>query len=69
MEPIKKATSKDFSIIFEEIEKIHEENPSLIKSLVNEDDLQQNETIRAFGDICQEINSSDNSHNVYMTFA
>jgi len=69
MEPVKKEISKDFSIIFKEIEKFHEENPSFINNLVNEEDLKHDETIRAFGEICQEINSAGNTPLVYMTFS
>ena len=68
MKAIKKSNN-DFSIIFNEIEKFYEENPSFKKDLVNEEDLQNEETIRTFGEICQEINSAGNSPVVYMTFS
>ena len=69
MEPIKKENGKDFSIIFKEIEKYHEENPSFINDLISEEDLQNHKTIREFSDICQEINSASNTPVVYMTFS
>ncbi len=43
--------------------------PSYINNLVNEEDLKHDETIRAFGEICQEINSAGNAPIVYMTFS
>ena len=69
MKSEKKESSKDFSIIFKEIEKFHEENPSFIKNIVKEEDLQNEESIRAFSEICKEINSEGNNSVVYMTFS
>ncbi len=69
MEPIKKESSKDFTIIFKEIEKFHIENPSFANGLISEDDLRHDKTIREFGEICQEINSASNPPVVYMTFS
>jgi hypothetical protein len=69
MEPNKTENKKDFSIIFEEIEKYHKENPSFINNFASEEDLRQDESIRAFSEICQEINSVSSTPNVYLTFS
>ncbi|MCX6233112.1 MAG: hypothetical protein NT175_00085 [Bacteroidetes bacterium] len=69
MEPIKKENSRDFSIIFIEVEKFHQKDTSINDNLVNEEDLQQDESIRAFGEICREINSIESNSTVFMTFS
>ncbi|MCX6236464.1 MAG: hypothetical protein NTY07_02715 [Bacteroidia bacterium] len=69
MEQIIQEYNKDFSVIFKEIEKFHQENPSFIYNLVSEEELEHDEEIRVFGEICQEINSAGNNQIVYMTFS
>ena len=69
MEPIKKENNKDFSIIFKEVEKFHQKDSSINDNIVNEEDLQQDESIRAFGEICREINSIESNSAVFMTFS
>ncbi|MCD6565122.1 MAG: hypothetical protein J7K53_04185 [Bacteroidales bacterium] len=69
MEPIKKEKNRDFSIIFKEVEKFHQKDSSINDNIVNEEDLQQDESIRAFGEICREINSIENNSTVFMTFS
>jgi len=69
MKQKKKEVKKDFTIIFREMEKIYQEDPSIIDNIVNEEDLQQDESIRLFGEICRELNSSDNSSAVFKTFS
>jgi len=69
METEKKEVKRDFTIIFKEIEKFHQEDSSIKDNIVNEEDLQQDESIRAFGEICREINSSESNSAVFMTFS
>jgi len=69
MEPVNQETNRDFSIIFKEIEKINKETPSFRGNLVNDADLQHEEAIRAFGEMCQEINSAGNNPTTYLTFS
>ena len=59
----------DFSVIFNEIEKFKKENPSFVYSLLSEDDLQQDENIREFSEICQQINSCENPQYSFVTFS
>lgn len=69
MKNTKRENSSDFSIIFNEIEKFNFENPTFVNNLLNEEELQRDESIRAFGEICQEIYSAGNQPTVYMTFS
>lgn len=69
MEQINQEYNKDFSIIFKEIEKFHQQNPTFIYNLVSDEELDHDEKIRAFGEMCQEINSAGNNQVVYMTFS
>jgi hypothetical protein len=70
MKTTKKETNRDFSIIFKEIEKFHQKDSSINDNIVNEEDLQQDESIRTFGEICREINSTEESNStVFMTFS
>jgi hypothetical protein len=67
MNPMK-TDNNDFSIIFKEIEKFHVENPSYNENGINEEDLMNDETIRAFSNICREINSDGNEPTICLTF-
>jgi len=69
MEPIKNEINRDFSIIFKEIEKFQQRDSSINDNIVKEEDIQQDESIRAFGEICREINSTENNSAVFMTFS
>ncbi len=69
MEPIKNDNKKDFSIVFHEIEKFHAENPSFNDNGVREEDLQNDETIREFTNICRDINDTGTNPVVYLTFS
>jgi hypothetical protein len=69
MKSEKEVSGNDFSIIFKEIEKFHEENPTYFGNLLTEEDIQNDNTIREFREICQEISSSSESPAVYMTFS
>jgi hypothetical protein len=69
MEPKTNNSKKDFSIIFEEIEKFHLENPSFNENGINEEDLINDVTIREFTDICRQINDSGSDSAVYLTFS
>lgn len=69
MEPVKKDDKRDFSIVFNEIEKFHIENPSFNENGINEEDLKNDETIREFTDICREINNNETNPTVYLTFS
>ncbi len=60
---------RDFTIIFEEIEKINQKDSSIKDNIISEDVLQQDESIRIFSEICREINSSENNSTVFMTFS
>jgi hypothetical protein len=69
MDSIKKQTGNDFSIIFDEIEKFHDENPSYKFNFISEEDMNHDKSIREFTNICQEINSSPNTSVIYTTFS
>jgi hypothetical protein len=69
MEPVSRDTKRDFSIIFNEIEKFHIETPSFIDNGIKEEDLKNDETIREFTDICREINNTELNPVVYLTFS
>lgn len=60
---------KDFSIIFQEIEKYHMSDASIQDNLLKEEDLEQDESIRAFGEICREISSEESTSLVFLTFS
>lgn len=62
-------SNRDFSIIFEEIEKFSQKDSSIIDNIINDDLLQQDESIRAFSEICREINSNESNSTVFMTFS
>jgi len=61
--------NRDFSIIFEEIEKFSQKDSSIKDNIITEDVLQQDESIRAFSEICREINSNESNSTVFMTFS
>ena len=69
MEPKTNNSKKDFSIIFEEIEKFHLENPSFNDNGINEEDLKNDVTIREFTEICRQIKDSETDSTVYLTFS
>jgi len=69
MEPQKKENNRDFLIIFKEMENFNQEDPSVKNNMVSDEDLKQDETIRAFGEICKEINMVENSSAVFLTFS
>jgi hypothetical protein len=69
MEPIKREKARDFSIIFKEVERFHQHDTSINCTLVNEEDLQQDKSIREFAEICKEINSLESDSTVFMTFS
>lgn len=62
-------SKKDFSIVFKEIEKFHLENPSLSDNGITEEDLQNDESIREFTEICRQIADSETNSTVYLTFS
>lgn len=62
-------SNRDFSIIFEEIEKFSQKDSSIRDNIISEDVLQQDESIRAFSEICREINSNESNSTVFMTFS
>ena len=59
----------DFSIVFEKIEEYKKGNPSFAESGINCEDIKNDEAIRAFSDICREINSENNNPVVFLTFS
>lgn len=60
---------KDFSIIFKKMEEYNEKNPSFAEVGVNSADLQNDQTIREFGEICRQINDTNNNPVVFQTFS
>ncbi len=67
---MEKQEKKDFTIIFKEIEKFHIEDSTIKDNIVNDEELQRDESIRIFGEICKEINNiNENSSTVFMTFS
>ena len=69
MEHSENSSTKDFSIIFKEIEKFHDENPQFSENIVSEEDLQNEAAIKEFSEICREINAAGNNPVMYLTFA
>lgn len=69
MEPKTNNLKKDFSVIFEEIEKFHVENPSFNDNGVSEEDIKNDVIIREFTEICRQINDSEPDSTVYLTFS
>ena len=69
MESLKNIKNNDFSIIFNEVEKYHQKDSSIQDNLVREDDLKLDESIREFGNICNEINSIESNTTVFLTFS
>lgn len=69
MEQLNNISTNDFSLVFNEIEKFHAENPSLRDNFISSEDLQHNEIIREFTDICREINDTETNPIVYLTFS
>ncbi|HNY62652.1 MAG TPA: hypothetical protein PLB61_00890 [Bacteroidales bacterium] len=61
--------NRDFSIVFEEVEKYNLKDSSIKDNIVSDDLLEQDETIRAFIEICKEINTSENNSTIFMTFS
>lgn len=69
METLNNDKSRDFSIIFNEIEKFHEKDSSILNNLSKDEDITEDESIRKFGEICREISSNDCSTTVFLTFS
>lgn len=69
METQKNDIKSDFSIIFKEIENFHQKDSSIRDNLLKEEDLQEDESIRAFGEIYREINSEESVSPVFLTFS
>jgi hypothetical protein len=66
---MKTVINRDFSIIFKEIEDFNMTDTSIVTNLVNEEERQQDESIRAFGEICRELNEIENNSTVFLTFS
>ncbi len=64
----KENSNRDFSIVFNEIEKYNIEDSSITENLVNEELLIQDESIREFSDICNEISTTSKDSSIFMTF-
>ena len=69
MEQLNNISKTDFSLVFNEIEKFHSENPSFKDNFIPCEDLQHNEIIKEFTDICREINNIGQNPIVYVTFS
>jgi len=69
MNTINQQSADDFSIIFKEVEEYKNENPYFLENLVPDDIFDHDESIRAFGEICKEINAIGNNQTVFMTFS
>lgn len=69
MENLCNEKNRDFSIIFKEIDEFKIKNPYITSLFKNEEVFNEDETIRAFGEICQEINSSSNQNVSFTTFS
>ncbi|MBU0765787.1 MAG: hypothetical protein KJ607_13240 [Bacteroidetes bacterium] len=65
----KENSNRDFSIIFEEIEKYNQKDSSIKDNIVNDEELQQDESIRVFGEICRKISSNESNSTVFTTFS
>lgn len=69
MDSISNKNRNDFSIIFDEIDKFHIENPSFKLSYISDEDVANEDSIREFSNICEEINNLTNSPGIFMTFS
>lgn len=69
MEQLNNTLTKDFSLVFNEINKFHAENPSFRDNYISLEDLHHNEIIKEFTDICREINDIGTNPIVYLTFS
>jgi len=69
MDPKDRNMNHKFSIIFEELNKLTTEKSSSEEYLISEDELQENDSIREFSEICQELNSSNEEKDVYLVFS
>lgn len=69
MKADKNISNSDFSLIFNEVEKFHQKDSSILENLVTEDELKIDESIREFGKICNEINSNESNTTVFLTFS
>lgn len=69
MKTAKNKINSDFSLIFNEVEKFHKKDSSILENLVTEDELKIDESIREFGKICNEINWDENNTTVFLTFS
>ena len=71
MEPTEKNIQgkNDFSIIFKKIEEFNEQNSSFSDMGINNTDVQNDQTIREFSEICRQINDTSNNPIVYNTFS
>ena len=52
-------TPKDFSIIFQEMDRANTEHPYIIENLVKQEDIIQDQAIREFGDICSQLKETE----------
>lgn len=62
-------SKKDFSIIFEKIESYSRKDSSIEDNIISSDILQEDESIRAFSEICRKINSNENNPTIFTTFS
>lgn len=51
--------SKDFSIIFQEMDRANTEQSYIIENLIKQEDIIQDQTIREFGDICSQLKETE----------
>lgn len=49
-------TPRDFFIIFQEMERANSEHPYIVRNIINEMDLIQDQAIKEFAEICSQIN-------------
>ncbi len=68
MKPSKNINKKDFLLLFEEVRNFHKKDSSIIENLKSEDELIMDESIKEFGEICSEMNLSENEAVVFFTF-
>jgi hypothetical protein len=61
-------SNNDFSIVFEKVKQYNEANSLSENDFLQPEEIIENETIRDFGQICEELNDSTIETVIYQTF-
>ena len=61
--------NNDFSIVFDKIKQYHEENSTSNNIFLKPEEINTNDEIRDFGQICRELNNDSNGIVIYQIFS